>query len=123
MTGSTNGRARRLAVDIAGTFTDAGPLDAANGAVVVEKALTTPAAPLDGVKAAVISLLHRAGVEPSEITAPIVHATTLVTNALIEGNTAKAAVVTTAGFGDTLEIRDEHRYDMYDLQLEFPSPP
>jgi N-methylhydantoinase A len=119
----TNDRAWRLAVDIGGTFTDAVLLDAASGDVVVEKALTTPAAPLDGVKAAVTSLLHRAGVEPAEITAPIVHATTLITNALIEGSTAKAAVVTTTGFGDTLEIRDEHRYDMYDLQLEFPAPP
>jgi N-methylhydantoinase A len=32
-------------------------------------------------------------------------------------------MVTTTGFGDTLVIRDEHRYDMYDLQLEFPDPP
>jgi N-methylhydantoinase A len=31
--------------------------------------------------------------------------------------------VTTAGFGDTLYIRNEHRYDMYDLQIEFPPPP
>jgi N-methylhydantoinase A len=113
----------RLAVDIGGTFTDAVLLDANTGEVVVEKALTTPAAPLEGVKAALGSLLRRAGISPSDITAPIVHATTLVTNALIEGKTAQAAVVTTTGFGDTLEIRDEHRYDMYDLQLEFPPPP
>ncbi len=116
-------RAWRLAVDIGGTFTDAVLLDAATGEVVVEKALTTPAAPLDGVRSAVTSLLAKAGVRPVEITAPIVHATTLVTNALIEGKTARAAVVTTLGFGDTLEIRNEHRYDMYDLQLEFPPPP
>ena len=113
----------RLAVDIGGTFTDAVLLDAATGVVVVEKALTTPNAPLDGVKTAVLSLLRKAAVAPADITAPIVHATTLVTNALIEGKTAAAAVVTTTGFGDTLEIRDEHRYDMYDLQLEFPPPP
>ena len=31
--------------------------------------------------------------------------------------------MTTSGFGDTLLIRDEHRYDMYDLQIEFPEPP
>ena len=60
---------------------------------------------------------------PGEITAPIVHATTLITNALIEGKTGRAALVTTQGFGDTLLIRDEHRYDMYDLQIEFPAPP
>ena len=55
--------------------------------------------------------------------APVVHATTLVTNALIEGKTARAALVTNRGFADTLLIRNEHRYDMYDLQIEFPEPP
>ena len=68
-------------------------------------------------------LLRRAEVAPGEITAPIVHATTLITNALIENKTGRAALVTTTGFGDTLLIRDEHRYDMYDLQIEFPDPP
>ena len=51
------------------------------------------------------------------------HATTLITNALIEGKIGRAGVVTTTGFGDTLLIRNEHRYDMYDLQIEFPAPP
>lgn len=113
----------RLAVDIGGTFTDVVLIDAASGRVVVDKTLTTPAAPLDGVRAGVRQLLAKAGVRPAEITAPIVHATTLITNALIEGKIGRAGVVTTAGFGDTMLIRDEHRYDMYDLQIEFPSPP
>jgi N-methylhydantoinase A len=113
----------RLAVDIGGTFTDVVLLDAANGTVVVDKTLTTPSNPLDGVRTGVGQLLARAGVQPGDITAPIVHATTLITNALIEGKTGRAGLVTTAGFGDTLLIRDEHRYDMYDLQIEFPPPP
>ncbi len=113
----------RLAVDIGGTFTDLVLLDAASGEVIVEKTLTTPRAPLDGVRTGVRQLLAKAGVQPADITAPIVHATTLITNALIEGKIGTAAVVTTTGFGDTLEIRDEHRYDMYDLQIEFPPPP
>jgi N-methylhydantoinase A len=113
----------RLAVDIGGTFTDVVLLDAATGRVVVDKTLTTPGAPLDGVRRGVTQLLHKAGVHPGEITAPIVHATTLITNALIEGKTGRAAMVTTHGFGDTMLIRDEHRYDMYDLQIEFPAPP
>ena len=113
----------RLAVDIGGTFTDVVLIDAASGRVVVDKTLTTPAAPLDGVRAGVRQLLAKAGVRPAEITAPIVHATTLITNALIESKIGRAGVVTTAGFGDTMLIRDEHRYDMYDLQIEFPSPP
>jgi N-methylhydantoinase A len=113
----------RLAVDIGGTFTDVVLLDGASGHVVVDKTLTTPGAPLDGVRTGVRQLLHKAGVQPSEITRPIVHATTLVTNALIEGKYGRAALVTTTGFGDTLLIRNEHRYDMYDLQIEFPDPP
>ncbi|MDP6063103.1 MAG: hydantoinase/oxoprolinase family protein [Acidimicrobiales bacterium] len=113
----------RLAVDIGGTFTDIVLLDGEVGSVHVEKTLTTPSAPLDAVRSGITSLLARTGVEPSEITAPIVHATTLVTNALIEGKTGRAALVTTTGFADTLLIRDEHRYDMYDLQIEFPDPP
>ena len=113
----------RLAVDIGGTFTDVVLLDTASGRVVVDKTLTTPAAPLEGVRAGVSQLLAKAQVTPGEITAPIVHATTLITNALIEGRTGRAGLVTTTGFGDTLLIRDEHRYDMYDLQIEFPDPP
>ncbi len=113
----------RLAVDIGGTFTDVVLLDAETGQVVVDKTLTTPAVPLDGVRAGVNQLLAKASVSPSDITAPIVHATTLITNALIEGKTGRAGLVATKGFGDTLLIRDEHRYDMYDLQIEFPAPP
>ena len=113
----------RLAVDIGGTFTDVVLIDAASGRVIVDKTLTTPAAPLDGVRTGVRQLLTKARVRPAEITAPIVHATTLITNALIEGKIGRAGIVTTHGFGDTMLIRDEHRYDMYDLQIEFPSPP
>src|SRR4051795_659837 len=113
----------RLAVDIGGTFTDVVLINAAGGRVIVDKTLTTPAAPLDGVRSGVRQLLAKAGVRPAEIVAPIVHATTLITNALIEGKIGRAGIVTTTGFGDTLEIRDEHRYDMYDLQIESPAPP
>ena len=113
----------RLAVDIGGTFTDIVLVDAATGRIEVDKTLTTPSAPLDAVRRGVLGLLDRVGVPAAEITAPIVHATTLITNALIERKTGRAGLVTTAGFGDTLLIRDEHRYDMYDLQIEFPPAP
>jgi N-methylhydantoinase A len=113
----------RLAVDIGGTFTDVVLLDATSGRIAVDKTLTTPSAPLDGVRSGVTQLLAKAGVAPHEISAPIVHATTLITNALIEGKIGRSGLVTTRGFADTLLIRDEHRYDMYDLQIEFPAPP
>lgn len=113
----------RLAVDIGGTFTDVVLMEATSGQVEVEKILTSPGDPLVAVKAGIQAALRKASVSPQDITSPVVHATTLVTNALIEGRTAKASLVTTRGFADTLLIRDEHRYDMYDLQIEFAAPP
>jgi N-methylhydantoinase A len=113
----------RAAVDIGGTFTDVVLLDGDSGRVVVDKTLSTPARPLEGVTRGMLSALRRAGIEPGDVRAPVVHATTLVTNALIEGKVARAALVINEGFGDTLLIRNEHRYDMYDLQIEFPPPP
>jgi N-methylhydantoinase A len=113
----------RLAVDIGGTFTDVVLLDADSGRVVVEKTLSTPSDLLVGFRRGVEGALSKAGIRPSDVHAPIVHATTVITNTLIEGKTAPTAFVTTAGFADVLLIRDEHRYDMYDLQIEFPDPP
>ncbi len=52
----------------------------------------------------------------------IVHATTVVTNALIERKGARTAMVFTRGFPDILRIRDERRYDVYDPQIEFQRP-
>ena len=57
----------RLAVDIGGTFTDVVLFDGASGRVVVDKTLTTPSAPLDGVRTGVVALLEKAGVSPAEI--------------------------------------------------------
>ena len=52
----------------------------------------------------------------------IIHGTTLVTNALIERKGAPTALLASEGFRDSLEIGREHRYDLYDLQLEMPRP-
>lgn len=113
----------RLAVDIGGTFTDVVLLDAESGRAATEKTLSTPSDPLVGLQRGVVALLERAGVAGTDLHRAMVHATTLVTNALIEGKGAPTALVTTEGFADTLLIRNEHRYDMYDLQIEFPPPP
>jgi N-methylhydantoinase A len=110
-----------LAVDIGGTFTDV-VLRRADGAVWVDKVLTTYHDLLEGFFAGVDSVLAKAGVGPGSVTDVVVHATTVVTNALIERKGPKTALVTTAGFRDVLYIRDEHRYDMYDPQIEFAEP-
>ena len=54
----------RLAVDIGGTFTDVVLLDAASGRVVVDKTLTTPSAPLDGVRTGVAPAAREGGRAP-----------------------------------------------------------
>src|SRR6185312_4411842 len=34
----------------------------------------------------------------------------------------RTALIVTEGFRDVLHIRNEHRYEMYDPQIEFPDP-
>jgi N-methylhydantoinase A len=111
----------RLGVDIGGTFTDLVVVDESTGAVRLGKVLTTPKDPAHGVEQGIQGLLGDAGVEPRLVRA-VVHGTTLATNALIERKGARTALLTTAGFRDTLEIRTEGRYDMYDLFIDPPAP-
>ncbi|MGF7160315.1 N-methylhydantoinase A [Rhodoligotrophos appendicifer] len=113
------GQETSLAVDIGGTFTDV--VLRRGGEVFVDKVLTTPANLLDGFFGGIDSVLAHSGVAAAEVDV-LVHATTVVTNALIERRGARTAMVFTKGFGDILEIRDERRYDMYDPQIEFPRP-
>src|SRR5438876_63698 len=111
----------RLAVDIGGTFTDLVLLDEASGALHGHKILTTPHAPEEAALRGLRELCARARITPAQITT-LIHATTLVTNALIERKGAATALLTTAGFRDTLEMGKEQRYDIYDLFLKYPDP-
>ena len=49
--------------------------------------------------------------------ADLVHGTTLITNAIVEGRLAKVALITTAGFGDSLVIGRQNRRYLYRLDL------
>lgn len=110
-----------LAVDIGGTFTDI-VLRNSNGLLTVDKTLTTHDDLLEGFFRGVESVLAKAGISARDVDGVVVHATTVVTNALIERKGAPTALVVTEGFRDVLVIRNEHRYDMYDPQIEFPEP-
>ena len=110
-----------LAVDIGGTFTDV-VLRAASGRTFVDKTLTTPESLDIGFFRAVDAVLKKADIAPSAVTDVVVHATTVVTNAVIERKGPRTALLVTDGFRDILTIRDEHRYEMFDPQIEFPEP-
>ncbi|WP_329055608.1 hydantoinase/oxoprolinase family protein [Amycolatopsis sp. NBC_01488] len=106
----------RIGVDIGGTFTDLCAVDE-TGIVAVGKVLTTHDEPARAVEEGLAALLTDPGVVEQ-----VVHGTTLVTNALIERKGSRTALLATAGFRDVLEMRREHRYELYDLHLELPAP-
>ncbi|PLS21494.1 hydantoinase/oxoprolinase family protein [Neptunicoccus cionae] len=110
-----------LAIDIGGTFTDA-VLLSSDGQSYVDKTLTTHNNLLEGFFRGVDLVLGRAGLTAKDVDDVVVHATTVVTNALIERKGPPVALILTEGFRDVLYIREEHRYDMYDPQIEFAEP-
>ncbi|WIY06056.1 hydantoinase/oxoprolinase family protein [Amycolatopsis mongoliensis] len=110
----------RIGVDIGGTFTDLCAVDD-TGIAAVGKVLTTHDEPARAVEEGLAALLAESGIAASEVD-QVVHGTTLVTNALIERKGSRTALLATAGFRDVLEMRREHRYELYDLHLELPAP-
>lgn len=103
-----------VGIDTGGTFTDFVLLDE-GGKLRVHKVLSTPDNPAKAVLAGLRHLLNGAA-------ADIVHGSTVATNALLERKGAKAALVTTAGFEDVLEIGRQTRAAIYDLNVEKPPP-
>ncbi len=110
-----------LAVDIGGTFTDA-VLISSDGRGWTDKTLTTHHDLLEGFFRAAQLALDKAGIQLRDVNDVVTHATTVVTNVLIERKGSPTGLVVTEGFRDVLYIRDEHRYDMFDPQLEYAEP-
>ena len=114
-------RHRRIGVDIGGTFTDLVVFDDATGSFAVGKTLTTSRDPSQAVETLVLEALEREGVAIESVQ-QLIHGTTLVTNAIIERTGSRTALLATQGFRDSIEIRRENRYELYDLMLEMPQP-
>jgi N-methylhydantoinase A len=110
----------RVGIDIGGTFTDL-LLVGEDGSAVIGKTLTTPGDPSIAVEDALRPVLENGTVKAGE-RGTLIHGTTLVTNALIERKGAPTALLATQGFRDAVEIGREHRYELYDLNLELPEP-
>jgi len=110
----------RIGIDIGGTFTDVALVDDASGHVGVAKVPTTPSDLSEGVLGALEVAMHRCRVAAAEV-ALFSHATTVVTNAILEETGARAALITTRGFRDVLELRRSARADLYDLFQDAPA--
>ncbi len=110
----------RIGVDIGGTFTDVALVDDATGRIGVAKAPTTPRDFAEGVLAALADAMSKYGVNASDVDL-LAHATTIVTNALLEEKGARAAAIMTRGFRDVLELRRSARPDLYDLFQDAPA--
>ncbi|MCH9037115.1 MAG: hydantoinase/oxoprolinase family protein [Chloroflexi bacterium] len=109
----------RLGVDIGGTFTDLATVDEETGEQRVWKVPSTPEDYSSAVIQAIKTLSIDQGVAPDGMSF-LSHATTIVTNAILESKGARAALITTRGFRDVLEIRRQSRAKLYDIFQ--PSP-
>ena len=109
------------AVDIGGTFTDIVVYDNSNKKTFLRKELTTTIDPSIGALAGLRSLIENEKIRFQDLS-KIIHATTLAGNAIIERKGAETGLVATKGFGEILTIGRESRYDIYDLNPEFPEP-
>jgi N-methylhydantoinase A len=110
----------RIGVDIGGTFTDVAVVEEASGHIGVAKVLTTPGDLAEGVLHALQSAMSRYDVVDAEV-GLLSHATTVVTNAILEEKGARSALITTRGFRDVLELRRSARADLYNLFQDAPA--
>jgi N-methylhydantoinase A len=101
-----------LGVDVGGTFTDAVLLDGET--VHTAKVPTTAADQSVGVIDAIEEVLRRAG-RAAEGVESFAHGMTVGTNALLEEDGARTALIATKGFADLLEIGRQDRPDLYRL--------
>jgi len=106
----------RVAVDVGGTFTDICVLDESDGSVRVAKVPST-ADPLSGV----MSGVAEAGIDLGRV-GLFSHGTTVATNALITRRLPPAAMVTTTGFRDVIEIRRGTKEDLWDAYKDVAPP-
>ena len=110
-----------VGTDIGGTFTDLFAIEVETGRCVTAKVLTDHEHPTNSVYQGIQQMIDSGELQPESVVR-VLHGTTLVTNAVIQRRGAKAALLVTEGFRDALEIGTEHRFDLYDLDIEKPRP-
>jgi len=111
----------RLGVDVGGTHTDLVLLDAATGALAVEKVSTTPKNPALGVMNGIEKFAAR-GIDLAAIEF-FSHGTTITTNALLEMRGAKVGLLINRGFRAIQETQGQARDgNVFDYFFQKPEP-
>ena len=110
-----------LGADIGGTFTDLTLLNTVTGEFITGKRLTNNEDPAEPILSGALELIEAMGISKADVRF-FVHATTLVTNTVLERSGARIGMLTTKGFRDVLETGSEQRYDIYDLKCTRPEP-
>jgi len=105
-------RVWRVGVDIGGTFTDIVATRCGSRDQRTAKVPTHPGDPSTSVSSALDAL----GLDWSQVV-ELVLGTTMATNAIVEGELPPVALLTTAGYRDTLEIGRQNRRELYRLDV------
>lgn len=114
----------RFACDTGGTFTDLIVEDDALG-LRMYKAATTPHDPVQGVLHALRLAAADNDLSLAELLGRgdmLIHGTTHAINAIITGNTAKTAFLSTAGHPDILVLREGGRIEPFNFTVPHPQP-
>lgn len=108
----------RVGIEIGGTFTDL-VWASSDGSLQTGKVPSTPGA----VQEAVLHVIADAKVKVEDVD-QITHGSTVATNSLLTRRGAQAALITTAGFRDVIEIGTHDRTgNIYNILYEKPSSP
>ena len=100
----------RAGIDIGGTFTDVVAVNPLSGEIRTAKVETR----IDDRVAGLVDALAAVGLGWADV-ADLIHGTTMVTNAIVEGHLARVALVATEGFSDSLAIGRQNRLHLYRL--------
>ena len=114
----------RFACDTGGTFTDL-IIEDDNGSLSMYKTPTTPEDPVLGVLQSLTLASQDRGVSLSKLLSSgemFIHGTTHATNAIVTQNTAKTALLTTAGHPDILVLREGGRIEPFNFLVPYPAP-
>ncbi|WP_459662314.1 hydantoinase/oxoprolinase family protein [Novosphingobium sp. 11B] len=110
----------RIAADIGGTFTDIACLSP-DGTLTTAKTPTTPGDYAQAILTGITDIAGRLGL-PVDRFDEVLHASTIATNAILEGKGASTALVTTEGFRDVLELRRIRVPRLYEPLYRKPDP-